>query len=629
MAVQTQENTFRILDMAGGESVDVDTTSVGANASIWLLAGDTLVMRRVDGNSRTSLHLVSKSGGTVVHRQVEGLPAETSIANIAYSPSGALLVQYGASGVTGAQRLAVVDLATAKVIEDRAVPRLYPNSGITITADRLVWTEQDYQGLAVLVTARRGTAEPTRHTTFRVDSRYAYVSLLGDWVLYGKSGGSLSALSLSDGTTVTGLLGNLGKVLGAEGGLLAQGTTEQDGVGVYRIGLGTDDRPAPALLATEGARTPVTVADEQVPATAGFATAGSKAVLRWRFGRGDIAVRLQLTHKATSKSWNSSKKLLGTGTETAFEWDGTFPDETAAHNGAYEWKMTATPLNGIGGTAERTGTLTVASGNAPHDYSDTGAPTLLVRKATGTLSSYDVRQFLAQPHEVWEETKRGSGWNVYDQLVATGNIDSAPYADLVARDKTGVLWLYSGKGHSLATRVEVGGGWGVYDRLTGGSDLTGDSRPDLVARDKTGVLWLYKTTGSASKPFAARVRIGGGWNTYSRLIAPGDMGGAKTGDLLALDKAGVMWLYLGKSDGTFAPRTRVGGGWNYAQFVNIGDVDRDGRADLLAERIFIGDYRYSRLTAFKGTGNWKAPFRAGEEIDRSTPYSLGTRADIF
>ncbi|WP_328946936.1 VCBS repeat-containing protein [Streptomyces sp. NBC_00250] len=147
----------------------------------------------------------------------------------------------------------------------------------------------------------------------------------------------------------------------------------------------------------------------------------------------------------------------------------------------------------------------------------------------------------------------------------------------------------------------------MYDKLAAGSDLTNEGRPDLLARDRSGVLWLCKSTGDGTKPFAPRVRIGGGWNTCTtHLIAPGNLGGATAGDLLALDKAGVLWLYFGKGNGTFAPRTRVGGGWTYQQIVNIGDIDRDGRADLLAE--YGPADGYVRLSVYKGTGDWKAPF---------------------
>ncbi|GAA3071834.1 hypothetical protein GCM10017562_44050 [Streptomyces roseofulvus] len=641
VAVQTGRSGYRLLDMAGGASVDIDTTSVGTNAYLWELAGASLVMVRYDGPQRESVHLVSKPAGTVVHRQVSGLPADADVNNIMYSPAGVLAVQYRgtAGGVTG-QRLAVVDLATAKVVEDRAVPRFSPNGSIAVSATHLAWTESDSQNNVTLVTARRGTTQTTRHPTFATSWSSVWVSLLGDWAVYGTSGKGLTAVSLTDGTTVTGLLGNLGAVTGADSALLAQGTTPEGGKGVYRIAPGADGRPTATVLATNGATTPTTVLTEQVPATADFRRAGAKAVLRWTYGRSDVRVHLRVTHTKSGRSWSQGRPLTGTQTEATFDWDGTLGGYdtqahrlaytgTAAYNGAYTWEMTVESMSGVGGKVVRTGTLTVDSGIAAHDYSDSGSPDLLFRDGSGHLASYDVRQFLAAPERDWERTERGGGWYVYDRLLSAGNLDASPYADVLARRKdTGDLWLYPGTGHSLATPVRVGGGWSTYDKLAAGSDLTGDGRPDLVATDRSGVLWLYKATGDRTKPFAPRTRIGGGWNTYDLLTAPGNLGGAASGDLLARDRDGVLWLYLGKGDGTFAPRVRVGAGWGvYGQVVNIGDVNRDGRADLIAES---GTQQDPWLTVYKGTGDWKAPFGRAETIGippYDSPY--GTRPVVF
>ncbi|GAA1349273.1 hypothetical protein [Streptomyces beijiangensis] len=41
---------------------------------------------------------------------------------------------------------------------------------------------------------------------------------------------------------------------------------------------------------------------------------------------------------------------------------------------------------------------------------------------------------------------------------------------------------------------------------------------ELLARDKAGVLWLYKGTGRASAPYAARTRTGGGWSQYNQIF---------------------------------------------------------------------------------------------------------------
>ncbi|MFI8371015.1 FG-GAP repeat domain-containing protein [Streptomyces sp. NPDC085466] len=631
VVVQTGPTMYRMLDMAGGAPVDVDTGSVGTNAGLRRLAGDTLVMVRRDGAQRESLHLVTKSA----HRQVSGLPADAVTYRIMYSPAGALAVQYRGTvaGTTG-QRLAVVDLATAKVVEDRAVPRFYPNGSVAVSATHLAWTESDSRNNVTVVTARRGSSQATRHLTFPSGGSPVQVSLLGDWAVYGQSGKELSAVSLTDGTTIPGLLGGLNTVTGADGGLLAQGTTPQGGKGVYRIGLGADSRPTATVVATNGVTTPTTVLTEQVPATADFRRAGSKAVLRWTYGRSDVSVILEVTHTESGRSWSRGRTLKGTETEAVFDWDGTFLryespySRSAAYNGAYTWKMTVDSMSGVGGKVVRTGTLHVDSGIAAHDYSDSGSPDLLFRDGMGRLASYDVRQFMDDPRYDWERTERGGGWQIYDRLLSAGNLDATPYADVLARDKAGVLWLYSGTGHSLATRTSVGGGWGVYDKLAAGSDLTGDGRPDLLATDRSGVLWLYKATGDRTKPFAPRTRIGGGWNTYDLLTAPGDLGGAKTGDLLARDTSGVLWLYLGKGDGTFAPRTRVGGGWGvYSQIVNIGDADRDGRADLIVES---GTQRDPWLHVYKGTGNWKAPFGSARMLAIPSYASpTGARTVIF
>ncbi|MDX2290842.1 MULTISPECIES: FG-GAP repeat domain-containing protein [Streptomyces] len=629
--LQTQKTSYRILDMAGGAPVDIDTSAAGTGAEVWVFTGDTLVMRKHDGDGRSSLHFFSKPAGTVVHRTTTGLPADAAVNRIVYSPSGVVAVQYdGTVGGTKGSRLAVVDLATAKVAEDRAVPAFYPNSDIAVTSTHLAWSERGPDGTVTLVTALRGAQESTRHTTLTPNGSAVTLGLLKDWLVYGVPGRvDTSAVSLKDGTTAGALLGSAGRLMpGAGDGLLAQGSTPEHGRGVYGIGLAPDGRPAATVLATNGVTTPTTVLTEQVPATADFRRAGAKAVLRWTYGRSDVQASVTMTHRKTGRSWYASRQLLGADTEAVFEWEGIFGERTAAYNGDYTWKTTVRPLNGVGGTVERTGTLRVDSGTAAHDYSDSASPDLLVRDSTGHLVSYDVRQFLATPWEDWERTERGGGWGVYDRMLSAGNLDASPYSDVVARDRSGVLWLYSGTGHSLATRVQVGGGWGVYDKLAAGSDLTGDGRPDLVATDRSGVLWLYKATGDRTKPFAPRKRIGGGWNTYDNLTAPGNLGGANAGDLLARDRSGVLWLYLGKGDGTFAPRTKVGGGWGrYEQIVNIGDVDRDGRADLIAES---GTQQDPWLTVYKGTGDWKAPFGRAETIGippYDSPY--GTRPVVF
>ncbi|MFD6888082.1 FG-GAP repeat domain-containing protein [Streptomyces sp. NPDC059957] len=110
---------------------------------------------------------------------------------------------------------------------------------------------------------------------------------------------------------------------------------------------------------------------------------------------------------------------------------------------------------------------------------------------------------------------------MYTQLIGSADITGDGRPDLLARDTTGVLWLYKGNNNAtnpFDARTRVSSGWKTYNQLSIVGDLTGDNRADLVARDTTGVLWLHKGTGNPTDPFDARTRVSSGWNTYNRLL---------------------------------------------------------------------------------------------------------------
>ncbi|QES08950.1 VCBS repeat-containing protein [Streptomyces venezuelae] len=160
----------------------------------------------------------------------------------------------------------------------------------------------------------------------------------------------------------------------------------------------------------------------------------------------------------------------------------------------------------------------------------------------------------------------GGGWNAFDKVISAGNTGGAAPDDLLARDRSGVLWHYLGYGNaSLTQRYRIGGGWNAYTQIAGKGDVTGDGRADLVARDRSGVLWLYKGTGDYKSPFGPRARVGGGWNMYNYLFSPGDLTGDRRADLVARDSAGALWLYKGNGSSTtpYTGRIKIGtSGWN-------------------------------------------------------------------
>ncbi|WP_329623013.1 VCBS repeat-containing protein [Streptomyces sp. NBC_01255] len=157
----------------------------------------------------------------------------------------------------------------------------------------------------------------------------------------------------------------------------------------------------------------------------------------------------------------------------------------------------------------------------------------------------------------------GNGWGVYNALVGPGDLSGDGKADLLARDRSGVLYLYKGNGQgtAFAGRIRVGGGWGGFNELLGAGDYTGDGRADLLARTTGGELFLYPGSGNATTPFKARVSIGSGWNTYKHLTAPGDLNADGKADVLGVTSTGDLYRYLNTSPSKFSTRVKIGHGF--------------------------------------------------------------------
>ncbi|MFF4406279.1 FG-GAP repeat domain-containing protein [Streptomyces sp. NPDC001404] len=164
----------------------------------------------------------------------------------------------------------------------------------------------------------------------------------------------------------------------------------------------------------------------------------------------------------------------------------------------------------------------------------------------------------------------GGGWDIYNRLLSPGDLTGSGTPSLLARDKTGDLWIYQARPDgTLTDRVRVGPGWDIYTDIVGRGDLNGDGHTDIVAKDRNGVLWFYKGTGNINDPFESRVRIGGGWDAYDMLVSSGDVNLDGRSDLLARDHDGVLWLYKGNGNQNdpFDNRVRIGGGWD--EYTNL------------------------------------------------------------
>ena len=178
-----------------------------------------------------------------------------------------------------------------------------------------------------------------------------------------------------------------------------------------------------------------------------------------------------------------------------------------------------------------------------------------------------------------------------NSITRFGDFDGDGREDVIAREKaTGSLWLYRGTGSGFAPRVRIGGsGWNGVRQITPVGDLTGDRRPDLVAvQSSSGCLYLYPGRGTSLAP---RKKLGCGWNARSELTGVGDLNRDGRVDLLARQTStGDLWLYPGTAGNSFGARSRIGTGWQgLRDLTGVGDFDRDGIPDLVAVKSSTGE----------------------------------------
>ncbi|MFE9676449.1 trypsin-like serine protease [Streptomyces sp. NPDC006259] len=212
-------------------------------------------------------------------------------------------------------------------------------------------------------------------------------------------------------------------------------------------------------------------------------------------------------------------------------------------------------------------------------------------------------------------------WSGFNVILQT-DLDRDGYQDLLVRRASDgdVFWKhYVPSSGTWATKL-VGDNWKTRLSIVAPGDVTGDQLPDLVSVDSAGALWVYPGKGNGS--FATRVKAGVGWNSFDSVRGHGDFNGDGLADLIARKKSGgAVYLYKGRGNGTFAAGVKVAT-WStttYNALATVGDVNGDGKADLLARTPAGALYLY------RGTGS------AGNVIF-SARLSLGTtfkQYDIF
>ncbi|MFE1840143.1 FG-GAP-like repeat-containing protein [Streptomyces sviceus] len=333
-------------------------------------------------------------------------------------------------------------------------------------------------------------------------------------------------------------------------------------------------------------------------------TDGSENRLRtWavdRFGGGIAYVDKQnLVHVVPSGVPASPLTASQAVTPTAFKAADTWKASWQLSKPAASWKLTLKAADGttvrtLGGGESRSSVTAAWDGRtASGGWAPNGTYTwtLTAQPADGQ----------GPPLTATGRTALSGGAAVRHDHVGSDGI-----GDLLTLDSAGALAFRPGTGKGAFAGQVTGTGWPTTARFVSYGDLSGDRCDDVLVKLSSGALRLYKPgCGKAVTPSTSYTSLGtSGWNQYDVLTAPGDVDKDGRPDLIARNSStGAVYLYKGTGAGKLSARVQLYANWKtYKKVVGAGDLNGDGIGDLLAQDTANNLYRYYG----KGNGTFSA-----------------------
>lgn len=195
-----------------------------------------------------------------------------------------------------------------------------------------------------------------------------------------------------------------------------------------------------------------------------------------------------------------------------------------------------------------------------------------------------------------------------DDAVAVADVNGDGKLDLLIANQNASCNGCSGGGVGVLLgngdgtfQSPVSYGTGVYNAYSlAVADLNGDGKPDLVATgscitNTNCVSSIEVLLGNGDGTFKAAVNYSSGGETaYS--VAVADVNGDGKPDIIVANSCatgstcidGTVAVLLGNGDGTFRAAVSYGSGGQYATSVAVGDVNNDGKPDLVVANYYTG-----------------------------------------
>jgi hypothetical protein len=288
--------------------------------------------------------------------------------------------------------------------------------------------------------------------------------------------------------------------------------------------------------------------------------------------------------------------LLGKG-------DGTFEPAVAYGSGGYSaLSVTIADVNGDGKPDLVVAHLCASSNNCAN-----GSVGVLLGNGNGTFKAaltYDSGALYASGVAVADVNGDGKADLVVSNYCVSGSIRDCANgtSGMVADGSVGVL-LGNGDG-TFQPAVSYNSGGKVAWAVTV-ADLNGDGRPDLLVTNACGdssncmgdgLVGVLLGNGDGTFQTAVSYDSGG---VYSEAVATGDVNGDGKVDLLVTNFTacsngdtcphGSVDALLGKGDGTFQSALGYNSGASAATSVAVADVNGDGRPDIVVANFYGGN----------------------------------------